>query len=187
MRTSGGPAFLGTRMFRSLVLLAGLVAVAALPAAASGAAIPAGCTGITGDPASLRQAIVSANSLAGPDTVVLGDSCVYRLSQVQMDNPWYGPNGLPPIASDITIEGNGSTIARRGLTVFNQPPPFRLFFVGADPASIATLNYATPGAGKLTLRNVMLTGGLAKGGSAAGGGGGAGAGGAIFNQGTVVI
>ena len=87
-------------MFRSLVLLAGLVAVAALPAAASGAAIPAGCTGITGDPASLRQAIVSANSLAGPDAVVLGDSCVYRLSQVQMDNPWYGPNGLPPIASD---------------------------------------------------------------------------------------
>ena len=39
----------------------------------------------------------------------------------------------------------------------------------------------------LTLQDVTLTGGLAKGGDSDGGGGGAGMGGAIFNQGTVLI
>ena len=46
----------------------------------------------------------------------------------------------------------------------------------------------TPTPGNLTLRNLELNGGLARGGNAgAGGGGGAGMGGAIFNQGTLLL
>ena len=62
-----------------------------------------------------------------------------------------------------------------------------MFFVGADPSSPNTESYVSPGAGVLTLRDVTLTGGMAKGGDAAEGGGGAGMGGAIFSQGTVNI
>ena len=51
-----------------------------------------------------------ANTAAGNDSVALGARCRYVLGAP--DNYWYGPNGLPPIASDITIEGNGATIAR---------------------------------------------------------------------------
>ena len=46
----------------------------------------------------------------GADVIELAPGCTYTLTAV--DNYWYGPNGLPPIASEITIEGNGATIAR---------------------------------------------------------------------------
>jgi hypothetical protein len=36
----------------------------------------------------------------GPNTIVVGVSTI-TLSGI--DNYWYGPNALPPIASDITI------------------------------------------------------------------------------------
>ena len=147
---------------------------------AAAATFTAGCTGTTGDVPSLITAINSANSSAGPDTVALGQGCTYTLTA--LDNNWYGPTGLPPIASDITIEGNGSTIARSA-----SAPHFRLFFVGADPLSAGTNQYVTPGPGVLTLRNVTLTGGLARGGDSDGGGGGAGMGGAIFSQGVVTV
>src|SRR5262245_26277353 len=64
---------------------------------------------------------------------------------------------------------------------------FRLFYVSGG------LEANLP-AGKLTLMNVVLTGGLAQGGAGgnagaggSGGGGAAGMGGAIFNEGTVVL
>jgi hypothetical protein len=161
----------------------GVVAVVALyPAAASADTFPAACTGTTGSPASLVAAIDAANANgAGPDTVRLGRSCTYRIASA--NNHWYGPNGLPEIKSDVTIDGRGATIARAA-----GAPPFRLFFVGADPGVSATVGYVTPGAGKLTLRNVTLSRGLAQGGDGiGGGGGGAGMGGAIFNQGRLVI
>jgi hypothetical protein len=147
---------------------------------ASAARFTAACSGTTGNAASLVAAIVSANSSAGPDTVSLGVGCVYTLTAV--DNFWYGPNGLPEIASTITIEGNGATITRSA-----KAPGFRLLFVGADPTSLSTSGYVSPGAGVLTLRQVTLTGGLAKGGDSDGGGGGAGMGGAIFSQGSVIV
>jgi hypothetical protein len=78
--------------------------------------------------ASLEAAINAANAAAGADTVQLGRGCTYTLTAV--DNNWYGPTGLPAIASDVTIEGNGATIARSLVA-----PSFRLFFVGADPAN----------------------------------------------------
>jgi hypothetical protein len=145
------------------------------PAAASALTIQADCSGGTGDTGSLQAAISAANGAAGPDTVVLGSGCTYLLDTWR--SGWYGPTALPPIASDITIEGHGAVIARDP-----SASPFRLFFVGADPADASTPSYVSPGAGVLTLRDVTLTGGLANGGDALRGGGGAGMGGAIFNQ-----
>ena len=161
-------------------LVAGVLAVT-FPAGAQAESFPAGCSGATGDAASLAAAITAANANGpGPDSVQLGQGCAYVLTEP--DNNWYGPNALPAIASDVTIEGNGATIARLQAAV-----PFRFFYVGADPASAQTDGYVSPGAGALTLRNLTLSGGLARGGDSSGGGGGAGMGGAIFSQGSVLI
>ena len=166
-----------------VLVVAGALAVLALasvPGVAVAVTFKAACSGTTGDVPSLIAAVGSANASPGPDTVALAPGCKYALSVV--NNNWYGPNGLPAIASDITIEGNGSTISRSAAA-----PTFRLFFVGADPLSAGTNNYVSPGPGVLTLRNVTLTDGLAKGGDSNGGGGGAGMGGAIFSQGVVTV
>src|ERR1700710_438871 len=93
------------------VALAGLIAFAASCSTASAASLPAACSGTTGDAASLAAAITTANtSSVGPDAVQLGAGCTYMLTAG--DNNGFGPNGWPPIASDITIEGNGATITR---------------------------------------------------------------------------
>lgn len=155
---------------------------AAIPGAAAAKTFSANCSGKTGNVVSLVKAIDQANASPGADTVALGNRCTYTLTTV--NNYWYGPNGLPAIASNITIDGNGATIAR-GQTI--SVPPFRLFFVGANPSNADTLNYVSPGPGALTLREVTLTGGLAQGGDTLDGGGGAGMGGAIFTQGRLVI
>src|SRR3954468_11193599 len=168
-----------------VVVAVGLLAFAVSFDAADAQTLSAACSGTIGDVASLKSAISAANvSSPGPDTISLGAGCVYTLTAV--DNNWYGPNGLPAIASDITIDGNGATIARSTALA---TPSFRLFFVGADPVSQSTLNYISPGAGTLTLHDLTLTGGLARGGSPGfgGGGGGGGFGGAVFSQGTVVM
>ena len=128
------------------------LALASSAAPASAADFDASC-----NPESLKTAIRSANTAAGPDVVRLSRGCTYELANP--DNGWYGQTGLPPIASDVTIEGNGATITRAATA-----PPHRFFFVGANPSAPATQNYVTPGAGKLTLRNVTLRGGLAEGG-----------------------
>jgi hypothetical protein len=112
---------------------------------------------------------------------------MYTLTAV--NNDWYGPNGLPPITSSITIEGNGSTIERSAAA---GTPTFRLLYVAADPTNPNTFNYIVPagsssGGGQLTLQKLTLSGGLAKGGDSSGGGGGGGFGGAIFSQGIAVI
>ncbi len=169
----------------SLLALAGsaLAGPPGLAADSAGAkTFTAGCTGSTGDVASFRAAVDSANAAAGPDTIRLGKGCTYTFTNADFDNNWYGANALPPIASDITIEGNGATLLRDA-----GAPQFRFFFVGADPSAAGTLNYFSPGAGRLTLRDITLSGGLVQGGSASAGGGGAGMGGAIFSQGRVVI
>ncbi len=167
----------------SLLCVFGFLGVALWPGVAAGATFTAACGGTVGDGSALVGAIDQANAAGGSNVVQLGADCVYTLTAV--NNYWYGPNGLPPIASDITIEGNGATIARSQAL---GTPAFRLLFVGADPSNAHTLGYVSPGAGGLTLRDLTLTGGLARGGSSnAGGGGGAGMGGAIFSQGTVAI
>ncbi|MDM8566628.1 fibronectin type III domain-containing protein [Candidatus Halobeggiatoa sp. HSG11] len=130
---------------------------------------------------SLPEAIINANDDAqthndciagsGNDTLQLTNS-TYTLTSVNDADPdGYGPVGLPPIASSITIEGNGGTITRGSGT-------FRLFYV-KNGAS-------------LTLQELTLSNGLARGGAGAnkgrgGGGGAAGLGGAIFNRGTLTV
>ncbi len=149
---------------------------------------------------SLTEAIIAANRAAarggcpagtpaGSNTIVLQAGATYTLTEPdqpeagQVDRgSWYGPDGLPAIASTITIDGNGATIARAV-----SAPPFRLLFVGANPLAAATFGYTTPGAGNLTLENLTLAGGLAQGGSSEYGGGGAGLGGALFSQGSITL
>jgi hypothetical protein len=130
-----------------------------------------------GDVAGLIKAINDANdetAYPGADTINLAANGTYKLTTA--NNAWYGPNGLPPITSVITIEGNGATIERDSIA-----PSFRLFYVSGGAAGHLP-------AGNLTLRNLTLRGGFAKGGDGRdGGGGGAGLGGAIFNQGILAL
>lgn len=57
-----------------------------------------------------------------------------------VDNFAYGPTGLPVIESEITIQGNGSTIQRD-----SSAPPFRILAVNSS--------------GNLTLQQTTITGG----------------------------
>jgi hypothetical protein len=171
------------RLHRSCVwtgIVACALVIRAPTAAASAATFTAACSNGVGDPSSLAAAINDANVASSASTIQLGAGCTYTLTKI--DNYWYGPNGLPAIASAITIDGNGATIAR---SAAGQTPAFRFFFVGANPL---VNHWVSPGAGDLTLNDVTLTGGLASGGTGScGGGGGAGMGGAIFSQGIVVL
>ena len=124
-----------------------------------------------------------ANAAPDPDTLSLAAGCTYTFGAADISGFWFGPEAMV-ISSDVTIEGNGATIARSSE---DGVPAFRLFFVGADPLNPKTLGYTTPNAGRLVLRALTLSGGLAQGGSSATGGGGAGLGGAIFNQGAVTL
>jgi hypothetical protein len=129
-------------------------------------------------PNGLIADINTANS-NGQSNVINLSPGVYNLTKI--DNFWYGPDGLPPIFSNLTIHGNGATIARDTNPADNTPA-FRLFYVSGGMELPA---------GSLTMDNVTLEGGLAQGGDGGlaqgggnlGGGGGMGAGGAIFNQG----
>jgi hypothetical protein len=118
-------------------------------------------------------AINGANGM--PDsTIVVPAGCTLTLTTV--DNYWYGPNGLPAITAPMTIEGNGLKIVR---SADAGTPTFRFFYVSGGMSGI--------GAGHLTLQDMTLGGGFAKGGSSPGAGGGAGMGGAIFNQGDLTL
>lgn len=130
----------------------------------------------------LPEAIRAANrdwasgSTAGECAAGTGaDTIVLTTTTYELDMPvpsFYGPTGLPPIVSDLTIVGNGATIRRNPTAA-----PFRLLVVEGTAA--------------LTLHNLTLEQGLAQGGKAgygsAGGGGGAGLGGAIFNRGMLTL
>ncbi|MGH7961679.1 MAG: choice-of-anchor Q domain-containing protein [Candidatus Binatia bacterium] len=110
-----------------------------------------------GNVADLIQAINDANSLPGPDTIVL-DGSTFTLTT--NDNSAYGsPTGLPVIGSEITLEGNGSTITRSGTS-----PHFRIF--------------AVDGNGNLTLEETTVSTGIASGTLARGGG--------VFNGGGIL-
>ncbi len=141
------------------------------------------------DPVALKTAILDANNTPDLTIIELAPGCTYTYTGAYAsagDNydSWYGPAALPAIASPITIVGNGATIQR---VADIATPPFRLIFVGADAAAADTLAYATPGPGTLTLEDLTLQGGLAKGGDSSNGGGGAGMGGAIYNQGDLAL
>ena len=141
-----------------------LAGAALLLALGQGVATAATITVTTNDPriipdgqCSLVEAIVNANNDAathadcpagsGADTIVLPANANVTLSAVYgMTYPPFGsPVGLPPIASRITIEGNGATIHRQP-----NAPAFGLMAVGNS--------------GDLTLQSVTLRGGSSFGG-----------------------
>jgi hypothetical protein len=137
-----------------------LAGAALLLALGQGVATAATITVTTNNPniisdgqCSLIEAINNANNDAatfpdcaagnGVDTIVLPANATLILNSV--NGFLYGqgdrPLGLPPIASRITIEGNGATIARQ-----QDAPAFRLMHVGSSR--------------DLTLVNLTLSGGI---------------------------
>ena len=124
------------------------------------------------DTAGLIAALQAANA-APNDTTIINLRAGFTYTLEQPDNYWYGPNGLPPIDSNVFIHGNGATLARD-----QSPgtPNFRMFYVSGG----MELPH-----GSLNMDNVTLEGGVAQGGNSGFGGGGMGAGGAIFNQGAL--
>lgn len=149
-----------------LVASALAVACGALPAHA--AQIDIGCS-----VAELVNAVNAANNAPGSTTISVVPACTMTLTTI--DNFWYGPNGLPAITASVTIEGNGLRIVRSSAGA----PPFRFFYISGGLSGLD--------AGNLTLRDMTLSGGIAKGGNSPGAGGGAGLGGALFNQGDVTL
>ena len=75
---------------------------------------------------------------SGADTIVLQNSSVHTLTAV--NNTYSGPTGMPVITTEITIEGNNSTIERD-----SSAPDFRIF--------------AVRDTGDLTLQETMVSGG----------------------------
>jgi hypothetical protein len=125
-----------------------------------------------GDTATLISDVNAANAAGGSNTINLS---VGTYTFTSVDNYWYGPNALPPITSNLTINGNGATLTR---STASNTPAFRLFYVSGGISGELPL-------GSLTLQNLSLTNGLAQGGGSNPGGGGLGAGGAVFNQGNL--
>jgi hypothetical protein len=112
----------------------------------------------------------------GPFTIVLQNS------EYDFNNFWdgdaynpFGPTATPIIFSDITIQGNGATLAWTGKETS------RLFAVGSASIFDSLDNKTVSGTGALTLQNVYIKGFQVKGGDGdCGGGGGLGAGGAVY-------
>ena len=95
----------------------------------------------------LREAIEAANTHAGADTIELAAGATYTLTMVDNFDPWYMGTGLPVIASDITVNAHGTTIARSQAA---GTPLFRLFYV--QTGGILRLNQATIHGGDVTDR-----------------------------------
>ncbi len=121
----------------------------------------------------LIGAIGAANADPDATTIVLMDNCTYDLTAAYAADPdGYGPVGLPPITTTVTLVGSNATITRSGTV------PFRLFYI--------------PITGSLAIENATLSNGLAQGGNGGhaqydGGGGAGGMGGAIFNRGALAL
>jgi hypothetical protein len=154
-----------------------LAGAALLLALGQGVATAATITVTTNNPniasdgqCSLIEAIVNANNDAathadcpagsGADTIVLPANANVTLSALYgMTYAQFGsPVGLPPIASRITIEGNGATIHRQG-----GAPVFGLMAVRGNVFLGVGGVPPRPG-GDLTLQSVTLSGGSSFGG-----------------------
>ncbi|MGW5202958.1 hypothetical protein [Streptomyces spiralis] len=117
----------------SLAAMAGLAFPA--PFAHASEAVPVRCSA-----RALVQAINTANSRPGPDTLRLTRKCTYKLTA---SDPGNAANGLPAITSEITIDGNGATITRD-----KSAPHFRILFV--ESTGTLTLNKTTISRGRAT-------------------------------------
>ena len=98
----------------------------------------------------LIEAINSANdeiNHSGPDTINMAKG-FYTLTKA--DNDTDGSNGLPSITSEITINGDDSTIERSEVS---ETPLFRIFHV--DRTGRLLLNDLTISSGKATEKGVV--------------------------------
>ncbi|HTU21448.1 MAG TPA: Ig-like domain-containing protein [Gemmataceae bacterium] len=136
-----------------------------------------------GDTATLIADIEAANASGLATTINLTQS-TYDFTSA--NNNTLGPNALPAITGNITINGNGAVLERD--PSLGQNNAFRLLYVsGGEVATTKGGQSTGQPVGSLTLNNLTLEGGLAEGGSSGTGGGGLGAGGAIFNQGILSL
>ena len=135
----------GARLHLAAVLLALFVLAPVLAGSApvaQGATITVNSTAgdVTGADGNctLREAINNAESDSdttggdcpagsGADTIDLDNSLTYTLDEV--DNANNGNNGLPSITTEITINGNGSTVERDSAV---STPQFRIFRVASS-------------------------------------------------------
>jgi hypothetical protein len=130
-----GPRSRATRKSLALLLTAkpaalGLGVVNAHVASAANVAVACG------DVANLILKISDANSATGPTVISLGTNCTYTLTTAD-----HTGDGLPNIANDITIDGNGSTITRD-----NAAPDFRILHVTSR--GTLTVNHTTVSNGR---------------------------------------
>ncbi len=177
----------------SSVAFAATVITVSSTADALGGAAAGGCTlrdalvvsdepsnralGTRAEPGGRRASRDCAGRVRGsgaPYTIKLAADALYSLSRV--DNHWFGPDGLPPVSAAVTIAGNGARIERASPA---GTPTFRFFYVSGGLSGIPV--------GSLTLQNLTLSNGVARGGSSNGSGGGAGMGGAVFDQGKLTL
>jgi|GEM_PF-3598958 len=118
----------------------------------------------------LPEAIINANNDnqsgstdcaagSGADTINIDLPPGAVISFAAAHNFEYGPNALPPITSEITIQGNGAVLDSTATV------RLRFFYVSGGLSGGLPL-------GKLTLRDLTLRNGKAKGGDAKQGGGG---------------
>lgn len=123
------------------------LAGAALLLALSNTPVYAATINVDGTSCTLVDAITAANTDtavggcsagSGADTIVLQPGSTHTLTSV--NNTTYGPNGLPVIDSEITIQGNGATVERD-----SGAPDFRIL--------------AVSNSGDLTLNDTTITGG----------------------------
>ncbi len=186
----------------AVIFLCGLFAFVASARAAGGYIVVTDAGAPSSTTCTLAQAIATANAangvvaanvgsattnkgtcsgaLSGLNEIDLSTMSVATITLTTIDNYWYGPNALPPIASSILLVGGSKTLLAQHV---GDPTPatanaFRFFYVSGG------MELPT---GSLTLENIALKGGYAKGGDSTFGGGGAGMGGAIFNQGTLTL
>jgi sugar lactone lactonase YvrE len=120
----------------------------------------------------LRDAINAANNTGGSNVIDLAANTTYIVSPANVDNVTNGPNALPAISSNITIEGNGAILHRAG-TGTTTADALRFFYVAGGLSGQPT--------GTLTLHDLTLENGLASGAGASGDGG------AIYSQGTLTL
>lgn len=134
------------------------------------------------------QAGTHADCIPGsnqPTTIELAADSSYSLTTVHNNGGGNGPNGLPLLAGNVLVQGQGATIQRGGST-----PPFRILEVAAggvvelQDLSIQSGSLGDPGQsgsgirseGSLSLSHVSMSGHS-----------GAGAGGAIYSAGDLEI
>jgi hypothetical protein len=109
---------------RSLAGVALLLALGANPALAATINVSGSCNLVAAiRAANSDTAIGGCRAGSGADTIVLPSRSTQSLTSII--NTDFGPTGLPSILSDITINGNNSTIRRP-----SSAPAFRIFAVG---------------------------------------------------------